>query len=63
MTVDLMPREVASDASSTWSHRLVAVYRQREMTLIAALALVVVTMAVLAPRSLSFSNIQDISCF
>jgi rhamnose transport system permease protein len=37
-----------------------AVYRQREMTLVAALALVVVTMAVLVPRFLRVSNIQDI---
>lgn len=47
-------------AERTWSRRLTAIYRQREMTLVVALALVVVVMASVNPRFLAPSNIQDI---
>jgi rhamnose transport system permease protein len=59
-TTDAVGGRETLPVGSVWSHRLVAVYRQREITLLAALAVVVIVMTVLVPRFLSFANLQDI---
>lgn len=61
MSADVNASQVATAPRRTMSHWLVTVYRQREMTLVVALLGVVVTMGVLVPRFLRFSNLQDIA--